>query len=239
MPTVRHRLPVPSRFQLVVTAVLVGAVVAVGVIAVVHKNASGNAATPAQARANFMGLAPAGDARAPDISLSDQTGQTVSLSRLEQQGKVVVLEFMDSHCTDICPIISDEFRVAAQQLGGNASRVAFVAVNVNPFHASRSDMASFTHDHGLDEVAGWHFLTGPVPQLQQVWKEYDIAVQAPDPNADVVHSDNMYFIDSTGHERYIALPTDDHTANGTAYLPTAQVKQWGVDIATVAGSLLG
>ena len=237
-PAPRRRLPVPSRFQVILTAVLVAAVAAVGTIAVIHKGPPGTPESPTQARDDFMNLASAGGAAAPDISMTDQNGQTVSLSQLEQQGKVVVLEFMDPHCTDICPIISQEFKVAYQQLGPVASKVAFVAVNINPFHTGVSDVASFTREQGLDEVPGWHFLTAPVPQLQQAWKDYAIAVQAPNPNVDVVHSDNLYFIDATGHERYIALPTDDHTAAGTAYLPAPQLREWGVDIASVARQLV-
>ena len=237
-PAARRRLPVPSRFQLTITAVLVAAVAAVGVIAVVHKGSPGTAESATQARDDFMNLASAGGAAAPDISMTDQTGQTVSLAALEQQGKAIVLEFMDPHCTDICPIVSQEFKVAYRQLGPAASKVAFVAVNVNPFHTGVSDVASFTREQGLDELPAWHFLTASVPQLQQTWKEYAIAVQAPNPNADVVHSDNLFFIDSTGHERYIALPTDDHTASGAAYLPAPQVREWGVDIASVAREMV-
>jgi cytochrome oxidase Cu insertion factor (SCO1/SenC/PrrC family) len=234
-----RRFPLPSRFQLALTLVLVAAVAVVGTITVVRKDSVNSAVTAATTRDDFMGLASAQGALAPDISLGDQSGQTVSLSGLEHQGKVIVLEFMDSHCTDICPIISQEFVVAHRQLGADASKVAFVAVNVNPFHLAQSDVAAFTDEQGLSEVPEWHFLTGSIAQLQDAWKKYGVAVQAPNPNVDVVHSDNMYFIDSTGHQRWIALPTDDHTASGASYLPAAQVRQWGVDIASVVHQMLG
>lgn len=238
-PAPLRRLPVPSKFQVVLTAILVAAVAGIGVVTLVHKDPVGSAVSASQTRDDFMGLTPAQNMPAPDIAMTDQTGQAVSLSAFEQQGRAIVLEFMDPHCTDICPIISQEFRVAHQQLGADASKVAFVAVNVNPFHTAQADVASFTSDQGLGQLPEWHFLTAPVPQLQQAWKDYAIAVQAPNPSADVVHSDNMYFIDSTGHERWIALPTDDHTAAGTSYLPAPQVRQWGVDIASVVRQMVG
>lgn len=233
-----RRFPLPSRFQITITAVLVAAVAAVATIAIIHKGGATNAGAPADSRDQFMGLAAAGGAVAPDVSMTDQTGQTVSLSGLEQQGKVVVLEFMDSHCTDICPIISQEFKVAYQQLGPDATKVAFVAVNVNPFHNTVADVAGFTDEQGLNQVPTWHFLTASVPQLQQAWKAYGVAVQAPDAKADVIHSDYLYFIDATGRQRYIASPTEDHTAAGTPYLPAGQVRQWGIDIASVARQMV-
>jgi protein SCO1 len=187
--------------------------------------------------ANMMQLSPVPPAKAPGFTLTDQSGQPVSLASLH--GRTVVLTFMDSHCTDICPIISHEFVVAHQQLGAAASSVAFVGINVNPFHLAQSDVASFTNEQGLNEIPEWHFLTGSVAQLQDAWKKYGVAVQAPNPNVDVVHSDDLYFIDSTGHQRWIAIPTEDHTAAGTAYLPAAQIRQWGVDIASVVRQMLG
>lgn len=199
----------------------------------IHKASVNSAATAATTRDDFMGLTSAQGLPAPDISLDDQNGLPVSLSGLEQQGKVVVLEFMDSHCEDICPIISQEFVVAQRQLGAEASRVAFVAVNVNPFHVEQSDVAAFSNEHGLSQVPEWHFVTGSVPELQDAWKKYGVAVQAPNPSVDVIHSDDMYFIDPSGHERWIAVPTEEHTAAGAAYLPAPQVHEWGVDIASV------
>lgn len=185
-----------------------------------------------------MGLTSAQALPAPDIALTDQNGQTVSLSGLAEQGKIVVLEFMDSRCVDICPIISHEFAVAHQQLASRSSHVAFVAVNVNPFHLDQADVANFTNEQGLNAVPEWHFLTGSVAQLQDAWTKYAVAVQAPNPSVDVIHTDSMYFIDTSGHERWIAQPTEDHTAGGAAYLPAPLVRQWGVDIASVVKRML-
>jgi protein SCO1/2 len=238
-PVSSRRFPLPSRFQLVLTAALLAAVAGLGAATLIHKASVNSAATAATTRDDFMGLTSAQGLPAPDLALADQNGQLVSLSGLERQGKIVVLEFMDSHCTDICPIVSQEFVVAHQQLGAATSRVAFVAVNVNPFHVDQSDVASFSAEQGLSRIPEWHFLTGPVPQLQDAWKKYGVAVQAPNPSVDVIHSDNIYFIDPSGHQRWIALPTEDHTSAGAAYLPAPQVHQWGVDIASVVRQMLG
>jgi cytochrome oxidase Cu insertion factor (SCO1/SenC/PrrC family) len=62
-------------------------------------------------------------------------------------------------------------------------------------------------------------------------------VQAPSPNADIIHTSIVYFIDKKGVERYIGSPMDDHTAKGTAYLPANQLEAWGQGIALVAEDL--
>ena len=57
--------------------------------------------------ADLMALSPVANAPAPDFTLTDQNGHSLTLSHL--RGRVVVMEFMDTHCTDICPIVSQEF----------------------------------------------------------------------------------------------------------------------------------
>jgi cytochrome oxidase Cu insertion factor (SCO1/SenC/PrrC family) len=187
--------------------------------------------------ANLMQLTPVQPSAAPDFTLTDQSGHTMSMASFH--GKSVVLEFMDPHCTDICPIVSAEFVKAYHDLGAAAKNVVFLAVNVNPYHTKVSDMAAYTGEHGLSSVPAWHFFTGPVPALQKVWKSYDIEVQAPNPNADVVHTSTIYFISPSGAEQFAAAPTDDKTANGTSYLPAGQITDWGTGIALVARHLLG
>jgi cytochrome oxidase Cu insertion factor (SCO1/SenC/PrrC family) len=187
--------------------------------------------------ANLMALSPLPDRPAPDFTLTDQDGRTLSLSSF--RGRAVVLEFMDTHCTDICPIISQEFIDAYRDLGTASSHVVFVAVNVNGYHAAVSDVAAFSQEHQLNTIPSWHFFTGPVSELHAVWNSYGIVVQAPSPTADIIHSSFAFFIDPTGHERYLANPTDDHTSNGTAYLPAGPLASWGQGIALVSRSLSG
>ena len=70
-----------------------------------------------------------------------------------------------------------------------------------------------------------------------MWHDYNIQVEAPNPNADIIHTSVVYFIDAKGAERFIASPMVDHTANGTSYLPLAQVADWADGIARLAGDL--
>jgi putative membrane protein len=185
---------------------------------------------------NLMGLSPVPARAAPGFRLTDQNGRTLALASL--RGKVVVLNFMDPHCTDICPLVSQEFVDAQHDLGQAAGQVVFAAVNVNQFFNQVPDVAAFSNEHQLSSIASWHFFTGPVNSLRATWRAYGVAVVAPNPNADIVHTSVMYFIGPDGSERYIAVPMDDHTTAGTAFLPPGQITAWGRGIAQVAGSLV-
>jgi len=185
--------------------------------------------------ADLMALSPVPHSLAPNFTLVDQHGKSISLKSF--RGRTVVLEFMDPHCVDICPIVSQEFIDAYHDLGAKASSVVFVAVNVNQYYTSVADMMKFSNEHRLNTIPSWHFLTGSVKDLKSIWRNYGIAVIAPKPTTDIIHTSIVYFIGPNGRKRYIGSPMDDHTAKGTSYLPASQLASWGHGIALVAQSL--
>jgi cytochrome oxidase Cu insertion factor (SCO1/SenC/PrrC family) len=238
-----RRAPGPGIIAAVAAVVVLAASAGYAVIRVrQHQEAAaglrdwGIPASVSTSLSNLMELSPVPVRDAPGFTLTDQGGHTVSLAGL--RGRVVVLEFMDPHCTDICPIVSQEFIDAYRDLGASAARVVFVAVNVNRYHLRVADVAAFSREQRLTQVPSWHFLTGSYPSLAAVWQDYEIAVDAPGPDADVIHSAQMYFIDPQGRERFVADPMVDHTAAGSSYLPAGQLASWGHGIALVARQLV-
>lgn len=150
-----------------------------------------------------------GSVRAPPFTLTDQRGKTISLDQL--RGKVVVLEFFDPKCTDICPIVAREFILANQELGKAASAVVYLAVNVNAAHRSVADVRAFSEAHGLDALPNFHFLTGSQDALRAVWKAYGIAV-SPQPDGDVQHASVIYFMGPSGVERFLGEPDSEKSS---------------------------
>lgn len=197
---------------------------------------SGNPSDLSTATADLMGLSPLPGEEAPQIRLTDQHGRATFLSMF--RGQTVVLTFMDPHCVDICPLVSQEFVDAYENLGPAASHVIFVAVNVNPYFTSTSAVSMFSASHGLDAIPNWRFLTGSRTQLSSIWRQYGVFVQSSSATTDVVHSALIFFINSHGREMFLANPTNDHTTTGHAYLPGGQLSSWGEGIAGVASSVV-
>ena len=184
----------------------------------------------------LMGLSDISARAAPEFSLVDQKGQRVSLAQF--RGKAVLLSFLDSRCTTVCPVLAQEFLLANHDLGSTASKVAFIAVNVNPVANSVADVSVFDNLHGLNKMANWYFLTGPAAKLASVWKAYGIYVNVPQNSNQVTHADYLFFITPSGQERYLASPVVDQTKNGTGYLPQPTLVQWGHGIATYLRRIL-
>ncbi|MGZ4151675.1 MAG: SCO family protein [Actinomycetota bacterium] len=207
-----------------VFAVFAATVVLAVALFVATSRGSGASAMPPPCRK--IGCGDVSGRTAPGFRLTDQRDRAFSLGA--ERGKIVVLEFMDPVCTDICPIVSQEFVAADRMLGADASRVAFVGVNVNQYHESTGAVRTFSEHHGLSALPNWSFVTGRTKALQQVWHDYAVTV-IPNPTGDVVHTSVLYFIDASGQMRYVAFPLRSK----------ASIRTWARCIADVSRSLLG
>jgi cytochrome oxidase Cu insertion factor (SCO1/SenC/PrrC family) len=133
------------------------------------------------------------------FQLTDQHGRSVSLASL--RGKVVLLTFLDPVCTSDCPLIAQEFRAAGQLLGASARHVELVAVVANPIYHQVAFTQAFDRQERLTQVPNWLYLTGSVPQLQQVWRDYGILPQIVPAGSMIGHPDLAYVIDRAGRVR--------------------------------------
>lgn len=113
---------------------------------------------------------------AADFTLTDQTGAPFSLS--SQKGRVVVMTFLYTHCTDVCPFAALKLKEVFRLLGPDSGAVSLVAVSTDPTRDTVPVIADFSRDLGLYDL--WHFVTGDEKSLQSVWKSYHIAVAQSD-----------------------------------------------------------
>ena len=140
-----------------------------------------------------------GGAPAPDIRLENQFGQRMALSQF--RGKAVVLAFVDSECTTVCPLTTVSMVAARELLGAAGSHVQLLGVDANPQATSVPDVMAYSRAHAM--VNQWDFPTGTLPQLQATWRAYHIAVQIQQGMID--HTPALFVIDPQGRERTVYL----------------------------------
>ncbi len=137
---------------------------------------------------------------APDFTLTNQFGAPVSLRQF--RGKVVVLAFVDSRCTSICPLTTLSMTEATSMLGGAAAgHVQLLGIDANPDATTVADVHAYSFAHQM--LRSWDFLTGSRQQLAAVWRGYHVYVAASHGNID--HEPAMYLIDERGNERTLYL----------------------------------
>ena len=169
-------------------------------------SASAAASAAAEQNPNLDLGAPLGGKPAPDIKLVNQFGQPMSLSQF--RGRVVLLGFEDSECTNVCPLTTQSMVLAKELLGNAGKSVQLLGVDANPDAVKVSDVMDYSRVHGL--VNQWDFLTGSVAQLQAVWKAYNIAVQIDSGQID--HTPALYVIDAQGREQKLYLTQMAYTS---------------------------
>jgi cytochrome oxidase Cu insertion factor (SCO1/SenC/PrrC family) len=186
-------------------AASIRSVAAVGAVGVIILGAAPMAAAQASPQADpilaesITGSAGALDYPATAFALTDQHGRTVTLASL--RGKAVLLTFLDPVCTSDCPLIGQEFKQAAQLLGPDARQVELVAIVLSPTYRSVAVLQAFDQQEGFQNVPNWLYLTGALPQLQQVWHAYGVIAQDLPAGAMTLHNDQAYVIDKAGHVR--------------------------------------
>ena len=191
----------PGRLQklapaaLIATSVLVilaGTIWGVKLLATVHSQP-----TTTQPVNTAIGGFPMAGNSAPDFNLTDQFGHAVTLSSL--RGHEVVLAFIDSRCTSICPLTANIMYNARAALGSAAvNQIMLVAINANPAATSIAAVQAWSINHGM--LHQWLFLTGSTKQLESVYHLYGIYDQV-DSSGAVIHDPATLVIDATGHER--------------------------------------
>ncbi len=145
---------------------------------------------------------------APDFDLTDQFGQDVSLRSF--RGKVVILGFNDSECTTMCPLTTTAMLDAKAMLGSAGKHVQLLGVDANPKATSIDDVLSYSEVHRM--VHAWDFLTGSLPQLKKVWKEYSIGAEITRNLVD--HTPAIFVIGTHGRIAKLFLTQQSYAAVG-------------------------
>ncbi len=147
---------------------------------------------------------------AADFALHDQHGRLVRLSA--QRGKLVLVTFLYTHCTDICPLIADHLNAALGRMSHQRSAVRVLAVSVDPVGDTPKAVHSYVSEHHL--LPEFHYLTGTRVELAKVWQSYNVLVLNRNPES-VGHSGYIFLLDRSGKARvfYGAKATPDQVAH--------------------------
>ena len=201
----RLKLPSIARLAIPAGAALLIALVA-GLAILVRSRAPAQSQTEALAANPYLDPGTPVHGTASDFTLSDQFGQSVSLHSF--RGKVVILAFNDSECTTVCPLTTTAMLDAKAMLGNAGSQVQLLGVDANPAATSLEDVWSYSELHGM--LHSWQFLTGTLPQLKQVWKDYGIeaAIQA----GEITHTPALFVIDRRGRLSRLYMTQMSYTA---------------------------
>jgi protein SCO1/2 len=141
----------------------------------------------------------------PDLSLTDQDGQPLSLSQLK--GKWTVLFFGYTFCPDICPTTLAQLRQIKSELPGEAvDKLRIVLVSVDPDRDTPQQLKQYLGYFDKQFIG----LRAPVDTLQKLANAVSIPYIPADtskPGYTVDHSGNLALLGPDGTQRgFIRAP---------------------------------
>jgi protein SCO1/2 len=131
----------------------------------------------------------------PNASLVDENGRTVSLGAMK--GSVTVYDFIFTHCTGTCPIMTNNMRALTTKIAKDAP-VRFVSITVDPVRDTPQVLAAYAKRNRNDPR--WTFLTGNRDDIIKVSVQgFKLAATDPTPGADpLLHSSRFAVADKQG-----------------------------------------
>jgi protein SCO1/2 len=109
------------------------------------------------------------DLEIPDLALVDQDGKPVRFYSDLVRGKVVMINFIFTSCTTICPPMGATFGKVQQLLGERAGRdVHLISVSVDPATDTPGRLKAWGEKFGAEP--GWTLVTGDRETVVQLLK---------------------------------------------------------------------
>jgi protein SCO1/2 len=107
----------------------------------------------------------------PRVSLRSQDGATLAFTDAIDDGRPVLLNFIYTSCTAICPPMTRIFAEVQERLGADRSRVRIVSVSIDPEQDTPKRLKDYARQFGAGEQ--WLFLTGSSAASTTVQKAFN------------------------------------------------------------------
>lgn len=107
----------------------------------------------------------------PDVKLTDASGKKVPLREVLAGGKPVMLNFIYTSCTAVCPVMSATFAEVQTKLGADRDKVRMVSISIDPEQDTPARLKAYGKKFGAGPQ--WQMLTGSAEESLAVQRAFD------------------------------------------------------------------
>ncbi len=108
--------------------------------------------------------------RIPEISVVRNDGSSTTLTSEIDDGRPVVLNFIFTTCTAVCPVLTQNLAEFRRKLGADAASLHLVSISIDPQHDTPARLRAYAELFSADR--SWSFLTGSVPASVSAQKAF-------------------------------------------------------------------
>jgi cytochrome oxidase Cu insertion factor (SCO1/SenC/PrrC family) len=136
------------------------------------------------------------------------------LRSAELRGRAVAVTFLDTQCTEACPIAATQIGEAMRLLGDERDRIVALAFSVDPEHDTVRSIRAFLSRSRAEGLI--RYVDASVENLRPVWSAFQIQPSVETGNSNL-HSVPVRVYDSDGRWRSTLHPGVDLTAANLAH----------------------
>ena len=141
----------------------------------------------------------------PDITLTNQDGQPVTLASLK--GKPALVSFIHASCKGVCELMTGKMKSVADDLGKDGAKVMMVSITTDPAEDGPAELKAYAEKEGVSSD-GFIFLTGKPAKVKQVLQLYGVNQKRGD--NEMTHVFELFLLGPDGRQirRYHGLNID-------------------------------
>jgi len=107
----------------------------------------------------------------PDVVLVDADARPVRLRELLATDDPVMVNFIFTTCSTICPVMVKVFSDVPSRLGADAKDLRMISISIDPENDTPAQLKSYAKNFG--EGLRWRFLTGRLEDIKNVQRAFD------------------------------------------------------------------
>ncbi|TVZ52223.1 SCO family protein [Dokdonia sp. Hel_I_53] len=165
------------------------------------------------------------DRKVPDFEFLNQDRDTIS--NLDYKGKVYLVEFFFTRCTDICIPMSHNLKSISKKFEGR-NDFGIASFSIDPEHDTPAVLKAYKKSYDVTNP-NWHFMTGDRAQIRKLSNEgFYLATNEEGDEKDLYHSGLFALIDKNGFIRSRLDPYGNPKPYYRGFVPMdAQVPEGG------------
>lgn len=155
---------------------------------------------------------PMTDKKAPDFSMQNVDGSTVTLA--DTKGKVRLFYFYFTNCPDVCPPTTyrlSEVQKLLQDKGMFGTDASIVSISFDPERDTLEEIKKWSEKYNAD-YSGWYFLRGKEEDVAKMMPEFGSSVFK-DEDGNFTHLNVITLVDQDGNIRKYYNANDLETAS--------------------------
>lgn len=130
------------------------------------------------------------------------------------EGKALAITFLDTQCTEACPIAASVIAEAVRLLNDDRGRILAIAYSTDPRNDTPESIRTFLRQNRAEGAI--RYVDGTVASLREVWSAFKILPSVDTGNSNM-HSVPVRVYDSEGRWRSTLHPGVDLTAANLAH----------------------